>query len=252
MYNHLTGAENPQSGCVSYYTPLVGVKPYRCAITCCMSSVPRGISMIPLFANGKIDNNPSFLFYQPGTYSTTAANNAGISFTTVTGFPADGNISIKVNNSSGAAFPVEFRKPYWAEGFSLSVNGKKQEAGTNESVAIKRVWKKGDNIAISFTMPVIVLNGGKSYPGQIALQRGPQVLAFDSTLNGFSAGMVSIPSKNVQLQSLPTLPGKWVGGEAFQIKGLLNNADKNIILVPYADASQTGGAITTWIKTTVN
>lgn len=112
VYNHLTGAENPQSGCVSYYTPLVGVKPYRCVITCCMLSVPRGISIIPLFANGKIDNNPSFLFYQPGTYSTMAANNAVVSFTTVTGFPADGNISIKVNYSSDAAFPVEFGKPY--------------------------------------------------------------------------------------------------------------------------------------------
>ncbi|TDH28735.1 hypothetical protein EXU57_01290 [Segetibacter sp. 3557_3] len=46
-YNHLMGAENPQTGCVSYYTPLEGQKPFGCNITCCMSSVPRGIAMIP-------------------------------------------------------------------------------------------------------------------------------------------------------------------------------------------------------------
>ena len=70
VYNHLTGAENPQTGCVSYYTPLMGVKPYKCEITCCMSSVPRGIAMIPFFTNGQIDGKPSFLFYQAGTYKT--------------------------------------------------------------------------------------------------------------------------------------------------------------------------------------
>jgi DUF1680 family protein len=29
VYNHLTGAENPQTGCVSYYTPLMGGKTLR-------------------------------------------------------------------------------------------------------------------------------------------------------------------------------------------------------------------------------
>lgn len=60
--------ENPQTGCVSYYTPLQGKKPYSCNITCCMSSVPRGIAMIPLFANGKLNGIPAFNFYQPGEF----------------------------------------------------------------------------------------------------------------------------------------------------------------------------------------
>ena len=30
VYNHLFAAENPQTGCVSYYTALQGVKPYKC------------------------------------------------------------------------------------------------------------------------------------------------------------------------------------------------------------------------------
>lgn len=32
IYNHLFAAENPQTGCVSYYTALTGKKPYRCTI----------------------------------------------------------------------------------------------------------------------------------------------------------------------------------------------------------------------------
>ncbi|MBC7887870.1 MAG: glycoside hydrolase family 127 protein [Ferruginibacter sp.] len=249
VYNHLTGAENPQTGCVSYYTPLVGVKPYGCSITCCMSSVPRGIAMIPLFVNGKIDNKPSFLFYQPGTYSTTVANNATVSFTTVTNFPSEGNISISVDKSITAAYPIDFRKPYWAEDFSIIINGKKQLVNNTATVSIKRIWKKGDKVLISFNMPTIVLDGGKSYPGQVAFQRGPQVLAFDKNINGFAVEGVRIDSKNIQLQpALTALPAGWIGGEAFQLKATENNKDKSIILVPYADASQTGGDITTWIK----
>lgn len=249
VYNHLTGAENPQTGAVSYYTPLMGVKPYRSAITCCMSSVPRGIAMIPLFANGKINNNPSFLFYQPGTYSTTVGKNAKATFTTGTNFPADGVIKITVNETPRDDYPLTFRKPWWSQNYSIAVNGIKQPVGNVEAVDVKRSWKKGDVIEVNFDMPLIVLDGGKSYPNQIALQRGPQVLAFDKSLNDINADMVSLNSKDIQLQASSTLPKNWVGQEVFEVKGSVNNNDKKIILVPYADASQTGGAITTWIKT---
>ena len=249
VYNHLTGAENPQTGCVSYYTPLMGAKPYGCTITCCMSSVPRGIAMIPLFANGKINNNPTFLFYQPGNYAATVGNNEAVAFTTVTNFPADGNITIHIDKAASAACTINFRKPYWAADFSILVNGKKQPVSNTEMVSVNRIWKKGDQVAIHFNMPVIVLDGGKSYPGQIALQRGPQVLSFDQNINGFDAAGITLDAGNIALKNMSAvLPAKWIGATAFQVKATGNNIPKDIILVPYADASQTGGSMTTWIK----
>jgi hypothetical protein len=44
------------------------------------------------------------------------------------------------------------------------------------------------------------------------------------------------------------LPDKWVGGEAFAIRGFVNHSNKTIVLVPFADAGQTGGAMTTWFR----
>lgn len=250
VYNHLTGAENPQTGGVSYYTPLIGKKPYRTVITCCMSSVPRGIAMIPLFANGKINNNPSFLFYQPGTYTTTVAQKK-VGFTTIGNFLDGQPVTIIVNHNATTPATFEFRKPYWAKDFSIIVNGQKQSITNAETVAIKRLWKKGDKVNISFAMPTLVLDGGKSYPNQIALQRGPQVLAFDKNVNGFGIEDVTVDEKNIQLQTATSaLPSTWIGNGKFQLKASSNSTGKNIILVPYADASQTGGVITTWIKTT--
>lgn len=248
VYNHLTGAENPQTGGVSYYTPLMGKKPFRTVITCCMSSLPRGLAMVPLFANGKLNSNPSFLFYQPGTYSTTIANKQ-ISFTTTGDFLQDEKIDISVNTSATSAFSIDFRKPYWANNFSITVNGKPASSDNKEMVSIKRLWKKGDKVQINFSMSTIVLEGGKSYPNQIAYQRGPQVLAFDNIVNGFAADSISIPANNIQLQRATiSLPNKWIGEQKFQLNASFNNSMKNIILVPYADASQTGGVISTWMN----
>ncbi|MCK9412533.1 MAG: glycoside hydrolase family 127 protein [Prolixibacteraceae bacterium] len=57
VYNHLFAAENPETGCVSYYTALQGAKPYKCdqGFSCCLSSVPMGISMIPDLVWGNIN-----------------------------------------------------------------------------------------------------------------------------------------------------------------------------------------------------
>lgn len=252
VYNHLTGAENPETGCVSYYTPLIGVKPYGCSITCCMSSVPRAISMIPLFTNGKINNIPTFLFYGPGVYSTKVASK-NVSFTTSTAFPSDGNISIDVNAEGVSKFPVGFRKPYWAENFTVLVNGQKQTASNAGTLIVERTWKKGDKVSINFSMPTIVLDGGKSYPGKIALQRGPQILTFDRNINGIIPGSIAVDAKNIHLQTVaPTFPKNWIGGEAFQLEASVDDAIKNILLVPYADAGQTSGAIDTWLRKKTN
>lgn len=249
VYNHLTGAENPQTGGVSYYTPLIGKKPYRTVITCCMSSVPRGIAMIPLFANGKLNNNPAFLLYQPGTYSTLIGNQK-MTFITKGDFLKNEKVVITVQENSKQQFPLEFRKPYWASEFTITVNGKKQSIAKEDLTTINRIWKKGDKIEIGFTMKTIVLDGGKSYPNQVALQRGPQVMAFDQSLNNdLDINKFTVNTANIEL--LPTtysLPNKWVGTEKFELKSSGENSNKNIILVPYADASQTGGVISTWIR----
>lgn len=251
IYNHLTGAENPRTGGVSYYTALNGVKPHRTDITCCMSSVPRAIAMIPFFAGGKINHAPAILLYQPGVFKTSLENKAktAVEFKTVGDYLVDGKTTILINPSATAKFKVLFRKPYWAENYTITVNKVKQAVGTN-LIAIDRVWKKGDKVEVTFNMPIKVLDGGISYPGKIAIQRGPQVLSFDQKLNKVDAKNVKLNANSIQLEVAPTsvLPIGWVGTDAYQVNADVNGVQEKIIIVPYADASQTGGSITTWFQ----
>ena len=114
---------------------------------------------------------------------------------------------------------------------------------------IDRLWKKGDKIDVRFDMPVKILDGGKSYPGHVALKRGPQVLAFDQTLNKVDGAKVSLSSESIRLNAADgALPENWKGTQAYQVDAMADGVPTKIVLVPYCDASQSGGVITTWLK----
>lgn len=259
VYNHLLAAENPNTGCVSYYTPLMGVKPYACHITCCLSSVPRGIALIPYLNFGKLNSNPTVLMYEPAIIKDNIEQNnhqnIPVELQISGAFPQNGKATILVKLPKPATFTLQLRVPEWAKSFTANVNGKIYKGTADEFVKIDRKWKTGDKIDVSFDMPVTILDGGKSYPGYVAFKRGPQVLSFDDALNN-SANIQSEKFTYPIISSLrfsnadQKLPGDWKGSQAYSV--LLRNKKgtaKSLLLVPFADASQSGGEVNVWIPT---
>jgi len=258
VYNHLLAAEDPQTGCVSYYTALMGVKPYRCdqGFSCCLSSVPRGISLIPEMIGGKIDGNFTLLLYENGVAATSvqSADGSTISLTakSSTHFPADGIVDLTVDPDRTAEFTIDLRVPEWAQNFSAEVAGQHYAATKNQLLAIKRTWKKGDKIKISFAMPVEVLPGGLSYPHMVAFRRGPQVLALDKALNPGVDSLINITyaaaASGPQLaDASATLPAAWGWKEAFYLDAKIGDTSKKVMLVPFAEAGQTSGDVAVWV-----
>jgi DUF1680 family protein len=265
IYNQLFGAENPESGCVSYYTPLMGKKPFSCDITCCTSSVPRGIALIPYFTFGNVKNVPTLMLYGPALYrdsfTTVDKKSINLSVKIESNFPGDGNTIITVDPSQAAFFPFALRVPSWCNSFIAEVGDKEYKGTANEYEVIKRVWKPGDTIKVSFNIPIQILSGGKSYPGQIAFQRGPQVLAFDSSLNiellkkyQFGLNEKLLVEKPQGITNTDALPKQWIGNQAYSVTitgSKKNEVKQQLTLVPFADASQTGGAIKVWMSLNV-
>jgi DUF1680 family protein len=257
IYNHLLGAENPETGCVSYYTPLMDKKPYTCFITCCQSSVPRGIAMVPYFTFGNIKNVPTLMMYEPASYRENIATseNKPISLALLveSNFPESGDISITVNTSQTATFPIALRVPGWCSAFTATIRNQVYRGISGQNLTINRKWKSGDKITVSFQMPVQIISGGKSYPDLIAFQRGPQVLAFDDSLN---PGILINSEQKLSFEIPESgnkdqlLPKQWIGKQAYSLKIIDKNTStspQHFILVPFADASQTGGAVKVWM-----
>jgi len=97
---------------------------------------------------------------------------------------------------------------------------------------------------------VQILDGGKSYPGFIALKVGPQVLAIDQTLNPEIKELdkLSFNSPKLLPLSKTLLPKDWVGSQLFTTKAYYEGKTIDIKMVPFADAGQTDGDIRVWIK----
>ena len=256
VYNHLLAAENPETGCVSYYTPLMNKKPYTCYITCCQSSVPRGIALVPKFTFGNIKNIPTVLFYEPAVYTdriVTANQNAmDVTFKLEGNFPESGNVVLSVIGSRAAMFSVALRVPEWCTNYTAKVGGKILKGTANQFITIKRNWKPGEKVAISFDMPLKYITGGKSYPDQIAFQRGPQILALDKSLNSGNVNdLVSDTKEGIvigkfnQVNEKKILPVNWIGKQAYSVN-IINGKEK-IFLVPFAEASQTEGDMKVWL-----
>ena len=265
VYNQLLAAEDPQTGCVSYYTALMGVKPYRCdqGFSCCLSSVPRGISLIPEMIGGKIDGNFTVLLYENGVAATSVSGSDGSAVPLVvrssTRFPADGLVDLSIEPARPAAFTIDLRVPAWAGNFYAEVAGERYSATKGGIVSIKRSWKKGDAVRISFTMPVEVLPGGISYPHAVAFRRGPQILALDKALNPGVDSLSNISYAGGSGQTgaavglrltdaSAALPAAWIWKEAFYLDAKIGDTSKKVILVPFAESSQTTGDVAVWVN----
>lgn len=257
IYNHLFAAENPETGCVSYYTALQGKKPYRCNIDghCCLASLPRGIAAVPeLVYSRNEDNGFSINLYSAGKLTdkilSKDGKEIGIECAVDTRFPDEGKVIIRLDPETKTDFRLSLYVPSWCRHYKAVVNGKSLFGVPGKYLEIEQMWEKNTLINISFDLPVQVLDGGKSYPGYIAIKNGTQILAVDQLLNPEIKELdeLSMASSSVKSISKTLLPDKWVGFQIFSANAFYKGKPVDLKLVPFADAGQTGGDIRVWIR----
>jgi len=92
-------------------------KPYTCFITCCQSSVPRGIALVPSFTFGTIADAATVLFYEPAVYRqrivTADKSKMDVTFKLEGNFTESGHMILSVVCAKPGKFPVALRLPEW-------------------------------------------------------------------------------------------------------------------------------------------
>lgn len=230
IYNQLLGAQDPHNGNICYFTPLNGKKSATPGINCCVSSEPRGISMIPQIAWGSLERGVAVELYSQGK-----ANIGGVKLESMTQFPMDGSIVLTVEPERSRRFPLFLRVPSWTREFTASAGGQKFAGKPGEYLKIERTWNSGDRVEIAMDMTVRLLDGGKSYPNSVAVARGPQVLALEKALNPVPLEKARLSGGDVRLQAAADkLPHGSGGTQAYTVDA----AGQQITLVPFADAQE--------------
>ena len=116
--------QNPTGRSLCYFTPLVGVKPYDEGISCCTSSGPRGIALIPTFAYTTAPGVVIVNLYGPSTVRLSP-NDVKTKITQETRYPIDGGVDMVIEPEK----PVEFESPHEGARMVPLVQGIRQRRG---------------------------------------------------------------------------------------------------------------------------
>jgi DUF1680 family protein len=267
VLNQLFGAQCPDGSAWGYYVEMQGKKPYSSTLDghCCLSSGPRGVSLIPTFALSTDADGVVVNLYEESTASLQLRDGTPVMVTTQTKYPSEGKIRIGLALESPKAFALKLRIPAWCQSPGLRVNGKKVKAepAADGYVALRREWKKGDQVQLSLKLEPRVVIGDHKNEGRIALMYGPLVLAMDEAfLKPCPCPLATIGVPSPKLAALhfsaepsPTQPKSWPGAEVFRINGVVcqptgtlkAGAPLKLGLVPFADAGVTGTDYKIWL-----
>src|ERR1019366_3656885 len=166
-------------------------------LSCCVVNGPRGLMLTPFWAFMQSAAGPVVNLYAPGT-----AQVGDVKLEITGDYPVSDRVEIRGAPAKTGEFTLALRIPAWSERTELKVNGEPLPVTTGYA-KIRRTWRKGDRVAITFDMRAkrVELNG------QVALQRGPVVLSLDNRLTPVVARQVTL-DKNPELKPNPTAAKK--------------------------------------------
>jgi len=259
LYNHLLAAQHPVSGDIVYYTALQDAKyylPFDLNIgspPCCHFSVKRCISEIPEFSFYQKGNEVGINLYNPSSFHVQVSKGGKqvpVGFEINSAFPRERNLEIAIDPDRNAEFTVSLRVPALSDNFTARIGEDIHKGTPGGYLKIERKWAKGEMIEVSMDFPVVVLEGGESYPGHHAIKYGPQVLAVDSRVNS-SIDLDSVifsEDSDPDIRPYPgSLPTGWIGDQCYVSSSVRTTGGDEVILVPFSDASQTGGDMIVFI-----
>ena len=180
LYNSLHGHQHGDGVQWCYFTsPNEARPPYDERMTCCASSMPRGMEMVAAHLVGEIDGNLSIGTLAPCTAALGDAFGGG-TLVIESDFPNDPTTEIRFRDVSPGTYTCEFRLPADTALSGVRVNGESTEVTVNDRGfhELRRRWDAGDVLAIDaeFELKMHIQDGegGRQW---VAFTRGPIALA---------------------------------------------------------------------------
>ncbi len=175
--------------------------------SCCPVNVVRFLPSIPGYVYASRDDSIYVNLYL-GSESADDVGGRSVKLKQETHYPWDGEVKITVQPEKQAEFALRLRVPGWLNrpmpsdlysylssdrsAMRIALNGKPVEATIEKGYALlRRQWKAGDVVELSFDMPVRRV---LSHPniignrGRVAVERGPIVYCVEGADHGSKVG----------------------------------------------------------------
>lgn len=223
VYNHLLAAQDAKSGDVSHYTALVGQKEFTNAALCCGSSGPRGISLIPQLTWAVARDAVVINLYAPGR-ARFEIRGAPVEVSSETTFPSEGHVTLTVNSKRALRFTVRLRVPEWVTSFEVKTGSRTLAGRPGQMLDVTQAWSGLNTLTIRMDLPTRIWPGGPNYADFVLLQRGPQVLALERSLNPgvpYLDRVALTDVSDVSVRKSTTVPA----GQIYEFDGAVGLAD---------------------------
>lgn len=187
LYNSLLGALLPDGRWWSYFESLRGtrgpsyIQQADTGLSCCVVSGSRALMLTPFWAVMQAKDGPVVNLYFPGSVEVRTASGGKAVIEMKTDYPREGTVNIVIKPGKPETFTVALRIPAWSESTTLKVNGTPQAVQPGTYSRISRLWNAGDRVELCLDMRMRIVDAPDKN-GQVALKRGPIVLALDDRL----------------------------------------------------------------------
>ncbi len=233
LFNQLLAMQDPRTGKLDPCAPVNGAKKPELKLDRCSASVSLSIAEIPDAVWGRYENGIAIISYQPGRATIRLRRRATVQIYTEGNYPESGSVVLHIEPSHDIRFPLRLRVPAWATGFAVSVGNSHLSGTPGEYLVVDREWRPRDTVRISIEMGVKLRTDDK-HPGEVVVQRGPQLFALTSALNPELkdlrlAGPVSGP---LSLKATETDPV-----QTYSLLGQYQAKPQNLVMTPFSEAT---------------
>jgi DUF1680 family protein len=208
IYNVLLANQDAGTG-IRYGANLVGKRAAGDHTnTCCEGQGTRMLGALPQFIYSTAGDD-----IYVNLFTASSITGRSLTLQMKTQFPYDGAVEILVNNEQPSASTIFLRIPSWAAAkMPIIINGKQIAQGKPGSyIALKRVWKKGDQISfvlpMNFTLTKYKGVDVKENAERYALEYGPLLLACTDVQSTGREVYLTGATKQM-LKKLKPVPGK--------------------------------------------
>lgn len=180
LYNHILGQQDPQSGMVCYFLPLLSgaYKVYSTpeqSFWCCVGS---GFESHAKYGESIYYHDDDALYVNLFIPSVVNWQAKGVRLRQETGFPETETTVLTIETNTPEQTTICLRYPSWSGRATVRVNGRKVNVrhSPGSYIELSRRWKAGDRIEVTFPMQ-LRLETVPDNPQRAALLYGPVVLA---------------------------------------------------------------------------
>jgi DUF1680 family protein len=257
VYNSLLGAQDPNGEDWAYFVFPNGKRSRTNYWACCKSSGAVTLEEIAPLVYAKREGGIAVNLYSESEGRFEIPGAGIVRLAVRTDYPRGEEVRIAVAPEKQSSFPLFLRVPAWADGASVSVNGKPEPAVVPGRYAkIQRTWRAGDTVVVRFPMKLRVLRNAFAVMHRseeinrmdyMALVRGPLSYA-TGLIDGYKqAETVRMPKSNPEERFAPCKTPEGFDGPAFQ----LDLAGREpIVFLPYYEAGgrSPGNWRSTWLS----